>query len=72
MDAHSTSPIFIEDHKADAAAYLEMKVINRARFIKMTAPAEEQIILEELKGIEAQEARAAEMQMKMEQQKKAG
>ncbi len=66
VDAHSTSPIFIEDHKADAFAYLEAKIITRARFIKMSGVPEEQIILEELKGIEEKEAKAAEVQMKLE------
>jgi len=71
VDAHSTSPIFIEDHKADAFEYLKAKVITRSRFIKMVGAPEEQLLLEELKGIEAQEAKAAELQMKMEQQKHA-
>ncbi len=69
VDAHSTSPIFIEDHKSDAFAFLEAKVITRARFVKMVSPSDEQIILEELKGIEAKEAEAAKVQMAMEQQK---
>lgn len=69
VDAHSTSPIFIEDHKADAFAFLEAKVITRARFVKMVSPSDEQIILEELKGIEQKEAEAAKVQMAMEQQK---
>lgn len=69
VDAHSTSPIFIEDHKADAAEYLQLKIINRARFIKMVGLPEEQLILEELKGIEAQEAKMAQMQMQAEQAK---
>jgi hypothetical protein len=69
VDAHSTSPIFIEDHKADAFAFLEAKVINRARFVKMVSPSDEQIILEELKVIEANEAKAAQAQQQAEAQK---
>lgn len=69
VDAHSTSPIFIEDHKSDAFAMLEAKVITRARFVKMVSPSDEQIILEELKGIEAKEAEAAKQQAQLEAQK---
>ncbi len=69
VDAHSTSPIFIEDHKSDAFAMLEAKVITRARFVKMVNPSDEQIILEELKGIEAKEAEAAKQQAQIEAQK---
>lgn len=68
VDAHSTSPIFIEDHKNDAVTLLEAKAIDRARFIKMYGGPEEQILLEELKGIEAKEAKAAQLQMQMEKQ----
>jgi UDP-N-acetylmuramyl tripeptide synthase len=67
VDAHSTSPIFMEDHKNDAATFLEAKAITRARFLKMYGAPEEQILLEELKGIEAKEAEAAKVQMAMEQ-----
>jgi hypothetical protein len=69
VDAHSTSPIFIEDHKSDAFAFLEAKVINRARFVKMVSPSDEQIILEELKVIEANEAKAAQAAQQAEAQK---
>lgn len=69
VDAHSTSPIFVEDHKSDAFAMLEAKVITRSRFIKMVQPSDEQIILEELKVIEAKEAEMAKLQAQMEQQK---
>ncbi len=71
VDAHSTSPIFVEDRKNDATTLLEAKAINRARFIKMMDTPEEQIILEELKGIEKQEAEAAKMQMQAEAAKNA-
>lgn len=69
VDAHSTSPIFVEDHKNDAVTLLEAKAIDRARFIKMYGTPDEQILLEELKVIEAKEAEAQKMQMQLEANK---
>lgn len=69
VDAHSTSPIFIEDRKSDAMALLEAKAISRHRFIEMMDPPNVQLLQEELKGIEAREEAMAKMQMQMEQQK---
>lgn len=66
VDAHSTSPIFVEDHKNDAVTLLEAKAIDRARFIKMYGTPDEQILLEELKVIEAKEAEAQKQQMALE------
>lgn len=69
VDAHSTSPIFIEDRKQDAVSLLEARAITRARFLEMFDPPDVQLLKEELKGIEAQEAQQAQMQMQMEQKK---
>lgn len=67
VDAHSTSPIFIEDRKQDAMTLLEAKAINRSRLLEMFDPPDLQLLKEELKGIEQQEAKMAQMQMQMEQ-----
>lgn len=69
VDSHSTSPIFIEDSKADADAMLEAKAITRARWIEMRNPPNKQIILEELKVIEAAEEKQRQAEMQAEQQK---
>jgi hypothetical protein len=72
VDAHSTSPIFIEDHKNDAMTLLEAKCITRARFLEMYDPPEVQVLKEELKVIEKQEAEAAQKQMQLEAMKSGG
>lgn len=60
VDSHSTSPIFIEDTKADADAMLEAHAITRARWIEMRNPPNKQLLLMELKEIEAAEQKAKE------------
>lgn len=60
VDAHSSSPIFVEDRKADARDLMEARAITRERFIEMVDPPGKQLMLEELKGIEKREAEAAQ------------
>lgn len=59
VDAHSNSPLFTEDHKADASFMLENKVIDRASFIDLTRPPDAENLKRKLKDIEKQEAAAA-------------
>lgn len=66
VDAHSSSPIFFEDRKIDANELFDRKAITRARLIDAYDPADKQILLEELKGIEEKEAK--EQQMAAQQQ----
>lgn len=71
VDAHSTSPIFIEDRKSDAGQLFEAKAIDRETLLEMFDPPDVQVLKEKLKAIEAKEAEAAKVQMAMEQQKNA-
>lgn len=68
VDAHSSSPIFVEEQKSVANELFEAKAINRARFIEMKDPPNKQIMLAELKGIEKSEAKAAEAERQEAQQ----
>ncbi len=60
VDAHSNSPLFIEDQKALAAEMLEMGVISKERFLDMLDPPEKEILRRELKVLEAQQQKAQE------------
>jgi hypothetical protein len=71
VDAHSSSPVFMEDLKHDAMELFKAKAITRRMLIKLIHPPMEQEMLEELKEIEAKEAKAAEMQAAQQGQKKA-
>jgi hypothetical protein len=59
VDGHSNSPLFVEDHKSQAAELLEAKAINRARFVEMLDPPGKENILVDLVEIEKKEADAA-------------
>jgi hypothetical protein len=72
VDAHSSSPIFVEDRKHDAQTLLEAHAINRKRFLEMMDPPGLQTLLEELKEIEAKEAQAAQQEQMQQQAKGAG
>jgi len=65
VDAHSNSPIFVEDKKELAFSMLEQKMITRERAVEMIDPVDKEIIKRELKTIEAQEAAAAKEQEKI-------
>ena len=60
VDGHSNSPLFVEDHKSQAAELLEAKAITRARFVEMLDPPGKENILVDLKEIEKKEAEAAQ------------
>lgn len=64
VDAHSSSPIFIEDRKHDAVELLEAHAIDRETFLEMLDPPNVQQLVAKLKVIEKheQEAKAKEIQ----------
>ena len=66
VDAHSTSPIFIEDRKHDAASLLEAHVIDRETFLDLYDPPNLQDLKERLKVIERKEAAAQQAQAQAE------
>lgn len=66
VDAHSNSPIFVEDKKELAFSMLEAKLITRERAVEMIDPTDKSIIKRELKTIEAQEAAEAKAQQEAE------
>jgi len=59
VDAHSNSPLFVEDQKALAAEMLEARSIDRESFIEMLNPPQKDVLLRKLPGIEAKEQAAA-------------
>lgn len=63
VDAHSSSPIFVEDRKHDAITLLEAKAIKRSTLLDMYDPPNLQELQEDLKQIEAAEAKAHEEEM---------
>ena len=69
VDAHSSSPIFIEDRKNDAVTMLENKVITRDKFLDMMDPPGLQELKADLREkIEPEERAAAAAQQQSEQQ----
>ena len=71
VDAHSSSPIFVEDRKKDAVELLEAKAIDRATFLEMYDAPNVQDLQERLKVIEQKEAEMQKQQLALEQQKHA-
>jgi hypothetical protein len=63
VDAHSSSPIFVEDRKHDAITLLEAKAIDRATLLDMFDPPNLQDLKERLKVIEKQEAEARKLEL---------
>lgn len=70
VDAHSSSPIFVEDRKNDAYQLLEAKAIDRETLLDMVDPPGKQALIANLKVIEAKEAEQAKAQAAQEQAKK--
>jgi len=66
VDAHSSSPIFVEDRKHDAELLLEARAIDRETFLEMYDPPNVQDLIVKLKVIEQKEAQAAQLQAKAE------
>jgi hypothetical protein len=66
VDAHSSSPIFVEAQGALANELFEAKAIDRAEFINMKDPPNKQVLLSNLKKIESAEAAAAKAEKEAE------
>ena len=58
VDAHSNSPLFVEDLKSLAMEMLQAHCITRERFIQIISPPDKELIIRELKIIEQKEAEA--------------
>ena len=70
VDAHSNSPIFVEDRKNLAAELLETKSIDRESFLEMVDPPNKELLKRRLKNIEKAEQAAQKQQMEMEMQQR--
>jgi hypothetical protein len=66
VDAHSASPIFVEDRKHDAETLFKAKAIDSETLLDMFDPPNVQMLKERLKKIEAHEAQQAQMQAQAE------
>ena len=62
VDAHSNSPVFVEDEKNLAFSLMESGAIDRGRLVQMIHPSMEQEILAELEVREKKEAQAKQQQ----------
>lgn len=71
VDAHSNSPIFVEDHKQLAGEMLEAHVIDRETFVDLVSPPMKPILKQRLKKIEEGEAKAAQAAQQAEAAKAA-
>lgn len=71
VDAHSNSPIFVEDHKDLAGQMLEARIIDRETFVDLVSPPMKPIIKQRLKKMEEAEAKAAAAQQQAEAAKNA-
>ena len=67
VDAHSNSPLFVEDAKSEAAEMLQLGIITKERYIDMVNPPEKEIMRRELKEAEAKAAAAQQAQQQAEQ-----
>jgi hypothetical protein len=72
VDAHSNSPIFVEDQRELAMWMLEHKLITRQAFLEMTQPPMQQQLIQDLQTIEKQEAEAAQREQSLEMAKAQG
>ena len=68
VDAHSSSPIFVEDRKHDAITLLEAKAIDRETLLDMFDPPNLQDLKERLKKIEKAELEQRREEMQMQAQ----
>lgn len=69
VDAHSSSPIFVEDRKNDIMTLAEMHAVDRETVLEVFDPPNLPMLKENLKVIEAKEAEAAKLQAQAEQGK---
>jgi hypothetical protein len=73
VDAHSNSPVFMENQQLMSDRLLKARAINRERYIQMNHPPMEEELLRDLKEkIIPGEQKAAELEMQMEREKTAG
>ena len=72
VDAHSSSPIYIEDRKHDAIDLLQAHVIDRETFLELFAPPNLQVLKKRLTVIERKEALAAQAKAKAEAEQAKG
>lgn len=70
VDAHSNSPLFVEDQKQMAFDLFKAKAIERSRLIEMIDPPMKAIMKRELASIERKEAAAAAAQAQQAQAQK--
>lgn len=68
VDAHSNSPLFVEDMHALAGEMLQLGVITKERYIDMIDPPEKEILRRELKEAEAKAKQEAAAAQKAEQE----
>jgi hypothetical protein len=67
VDAHSSSPIFVEDRKHDADRMLEARAIDRSTYLEMYDPPHVQELQERLKVIEKAELAAKQAELQAQQ-----
>lgn len=68
VDAHSSSPIFVEDQKGMAEVLFKAKAIDRETLLEMFDPPGLQLLKLRLKEIEKKEAEVAKLQMQFKLQ----
>ena len=64
VDAHSSSPIYVEDYKQLVGELFQAKAIDRKSMIEMLNPPMQQILLDRLQKIEENEAKQQQEQAK--------
>jgi hypothetical protein len=68
VDAHSNSPIFMEDTRDMALSLFNAGAISKERLIDLLDPPMKQLLKEDLKKMEEQQAQMATMQQAMKQE----
>lgn len=68
VDAHSSSPIFVEDQRDLAFALFDKQAIDRETLIEMASPPSIHLLKQRLKKLEEKEAQQAAMQAAAQQQ----
>lgn len=72
VDAHSNSPIFVEDQRQFAFELHDRKAITREALLEITQPPQQQQLIMDLGKIEKAEQEAQEREAKLEMAKKGG
>lgn len=72
VDAHSSSPVFMEDMKQDAMELFKAHAITRKTLVQLIHPPMEQEILQELKIIEKKEEEQKKAEAQAQQAQKKG